>query len=59
MVEESIIYLMKDEDEDLIDLTKKITVNPSDHPELFCQQSKDMSKYIPERIQEILFQFSK
>ena len=58
MVEESIIYLMKDEDEDLIDLTKKITVNPSDHPELFCQQSKDMSKYIPERIQEILFQFS-
>jgi len=39
-------------------LTTQITANPSENPDLFCQQSKECSKEIPPRIQQILQIFS-
>lgn len=40
-------------------LTNQITANPSENPELFCQQSKQCAKELPPRIQQILQTFSK
>ena len=40
-------------------LTNQITANPSENPDLFCQQSKQCAKELPSRIQQILQTFSK
>lgn len=40
-------------------LTTQITANPSENPDLFCQQSKQCAKELPPRIQQILQTFSK
>jgi L-asparagine oxygenase len=42
----------------LFNLSKNIFAHPSEEPELFCQQSKEQSKKIPERIQKHLLHFS-
>jgi len=43
----------------MMELAMKITANPSEEPELFCQQSKELSAYIPDRILTILSDFVK
>jgi L-asparagine oxygenase len=53
------IIISEEENNKLIDLGYKIIANPTEDPELFCEQSKIYSKQIPERIQEILINFSK
>jgi len=54
-----IIELTNDENNILIDLAFQISASPSNNPELFCIQSKECSKYIPERIQKGLLDFAK
>jgi L-asparagine oxygenase len=54
-----IIELTKDENNIVIDLAFQITASPSNDPELFCIQSKECSKYIPERIKKELLDFAK
>jgi L-asparagine oxygenase len=54
-----IIELTKEENNILIDLAFKITAIPSENSELFCIQSKECSRYIPERIQKSLLSFAK
>lgn len=52
------INMNNSEIEIMIHLANKITVSPSEKPDLFCKQSKEESKYIPIRIRNILFDFS-
>jgi L-asparagine oxygenase len=54
-----IIYLIPEEIIVLNNLAYKITANPSYETELFCRQSKEFSKVIPQRIKTILVDFSK
>jgi L-asparagine oxygenase len=54
-----IIELTREENNILINLAFKIDVNPSENPELFCTQSKEYSKYVPERIKNCLLDFAK
>jgi len=41
----------------LFSLTNNITANPSEDAELFCNQSKEMSRLVPKRIRELLHNF--
>lgn len=50
----SVIDLTNDEIIILTKLALEIKANPSIQPELFCQQCKSLSKYIPHRIAAIL-----
>jgi len=43
----------------LKNLATQITASPSEEPELFCRQSKDQSKNVPECIKNILINFAK
>jgi hypothetical protein len=54
----SVIDLTNDEIIILTKLALEIKANPSIQPELFCQQCKSLSKYIPHRIAAILNLFS-
>jgi len=54
-----IIELTNEENINLIDLAFKVNATPSENPELFCTQSKECSKYIPERIKNCLLDFAK
>ena len=53
-----IIELTDEENNIFIDLALKINATP-DNPELFCIQSKECSKYIPERLKNLLIKFAK
>jgi hypothetical protein len=48
------IELSNDEHIVLVNLALEITANPSSQPELFCEQCKELSKYIPDRIKKSL-----
>lgn len=54
-----IVELTDDEVTIFMDLAVKINADPSENPELFCAQSKECSKCIPERIQHFLIKFAK
>ena len=54
-----IIELTNEENNILVDLAFQITVSPSTTPELFCQQSKECSKNVPQRIKTALNDFVK
>ena len=54
-----IIELTNEENNILVDLAFQITVSPSKNPELFCQQSKECSANVPQRIKTILTDFAK
>jgi L-asparagine oxygenase len=53
-----IIELTNEENNIFIDLALKINATP-ENPELFCIQSKESSKYIPERLKNLLIKFAK
>lgn len=55
----SIIEITQDERIQLICLATKLTISPSEEPELFCSQSKELSKQLPQRIIDILLSFAK
>lgn len=55
----SIIEITQDERIQLFALANKLSVSPSEEPELFCSQSKELSKQLPKRIIDILLSFSK
>ena len=52
------IELLNDEITILKEISSKITVNPSEQPELFCRKLKELNILVPERIQKILRDFS-
>jgi L-asparagine oxygenase len=54
-----ILNLNEEEKTILIDLALNITASPSEDPELFCIQSKECSKNIPQNIKNALLEFSK
>jgi L-asparagine oxygenase len=54
-----IIELTNEENNILVDLAFQITVSPSKNPELFCQQSKECSANVPQRIKTVLNDFAK
>jgi L-asparagine oxygenase len=54
----SILEFNKKEIEMLIDLSNKITINPSEDPNGFCKQAKELSLFVPERITKILYEFA-
>jgi len=54
-----IIYLNNDEIKILKMLASEIYYSPSEYPNLFCKQSKELSKSLPESIKIILNNFSK
>lgn len=55
----SIIEITQDEKIQIITLANKLSVCPSTEPELFCSQSKELSKQLPQRIIDILLSFAK
>jgi L-asparagine oxygenase len=55
----SIIEITQDEKSQIVSLATKLTISPSEEPELFCSQSKELSKQLPQRIIDILLSFSK
>jgi L-asparagine oxygenase len=55
---ESTIELLCDEINVLKSLASKITINPSEEPELFCIQLKEINVHVPERIKSILSNFA-
>jgi len=54
-----IIELTNEENNILVDLAFQITANPSKNPQLFCEQAKECSKNVPQRIKTILTAFAK
>jgi L-asparagine oxygenase len=56
---EHIIYLNNDEIKILKTLASKIYYSPSEHPDLFCKQSKELSNFLPKNIKKNLEDFSK
>lgn len=54
----SIIEVNKKEIETLIELSNKITINPSEDPNGFCKQAKELSLLMPERVKNILREFA-
>jgi len=54
-----IIELTNEENNALVDLAFQISASPSKNPELFCQQSKECSKNVPQRIKIALTDFAK
>lgn len=52
------LELLNDEITILKEISLKITVNPSEQPELFCKKLKELNILVPERIQKILRDFS-
>jgi L-asparagine oxygenase len=54
-----IIELTNEENNVLVDLAFQITASPSKNPELFCQQSKECSENVPQRIKNALIDFAK
>ena len=59
MDSEGIIELNNEEIENLLTLASKITASPSIETELFCSLSKEHSGNIPQRLKDLLTQFSK
>jgi L-asparagine oxygenase len=59
MASEGIIDLNNDEIQKLLTLASKITANPCLETDLFCFQAKEHSRNIPERLKDLLVQFSK
>ena len=55
----SIIEITQDENPQILSLATKLTISPSEEPELFCSQSKELSKQLPQRIIDILLSFAK
>ncbi len=53
-----IIELTNEENNIFIDLALKINATP-DNPQLFFIRSKECSKYIPERLKNLLIKFAK
>jgi L-asparagine oxygenase len=53
-----IIELTNEENNILVDLAFQITANPSKTPQLFCEQAKECSKNVPQRIKSILTAFA-
>jgi len=51
------IELTESETEIMLTLSSRISVDPSDDPELFCKQAKELSYEIPQRIRDILHDF--
>jgi len=58
-MQQHIIELTNEENNVLVDLAFQITANPSITPELFCIQSKECSKNVPDRIKIALNDFTK
>jgi L-asparagine oxygenase len=54
-----IIEVTNEENNILVDLAFQITDSPSKNPDLFCQQSKECSKNVPQRIKMALIDFAK
>jgi len=57
-IQDSIIKLTIEEIEQIVHLSKKININPSTDPEIYCQKAKEYSKNIPKRIQSYLSQIN-
>jgi L-asparagine oxygenase len=55
----SLLELTKDEIEILIQLSELITESPSDNPDLYCKQLKELSRQLPENIHRVLSNFAK
>ena len=56
---QTIIELNDNEIEQLLNLTENITTSPSDNPNLYCKEIKEITKQLPVRIQNILTNFAK
>lgn len=54
-----IIDLYEYEIKIMIEISDKITTSPSHEPEQYCKQIKELSQYVPQRIQDILKNFKK
>lgn len=54
-----IVEVSLEENKILAELAFQITATPSNNPQLFCAQSKECSKNVPERIKNILMDFAK
>ena len=55
----SIIEITPAEETQILYLATKLTISPSEEPELFCSQSNELSKQLPQRIIDILLSFAK
>ena len=55
----SIIEITQDENPQILSLATKLTISPTEEPELFCSQSRELSKQLPQRIIDILLSFAK
>lgn len=58
-LQQYIIELTNEENNVLVDLAFQITASPSKNPELFCRQSKECSKNVPNSIKMVLNDFAK
>ena len=57
--EDNIIILDDTENEILKDITTRFSYNPAKEPELFCQEAKELSDLLPEKIKQRLVDFAK
>lgn len=57
--EDNIIILDETENEILKDITTRFSYNPAKEPELFCQEAKELSDLLPEKIKQRLVDFAK
>jgi len=54
-----IVNITHEEIDILTNLGQKVSINPSNDPNRFCNEVKELSKHIPIRIRDILHQFAK
>jgi len=57
--EDNIIMLEDAEIQILKDIASQFSYNPSEEPDLFCQEAKELSNLLPENIKQRLLDFSK
>jgi len=57
--EDNIIMLEDAEIQILKDIASQFSYNPSEDPDLFCQEAKELSNLLPENIKQRLLDFSK
>jgi len=55
----SSITLTTEEIEILKDIASQFTTTPSNYPDLFCKEAKDLSKMVPKRVKQALIGFAK
>ena len=57
--EDNIIILDETENEILINISNLFSYNPAKEPEFFCQEAKELSSLLPEKIKQRLLYFAK